>query len=61
MERAETAEDAGGENKSAGIANVFFIFLFPACYNVGYNALTYSTYYKAFTFGAILILDSVSC
>lgn len=42
MERAETAEDAGGENHAAGIANVFFIFLFPACYNVGYNALTYT-------------------
>jgi hypothetical protein len=44
MEKAEEATDRKSRNRSASIANVFFIFLFPACYNVGYNALTYSKF-----------------
>ncbi|KAF2193108.1 general substrate transporter [Zopfia rhizophila CBS 207.26] len=42
MQKATTAEKAGGQNKAAGIANVFFIFAYSPCYNIGYNALTYT-------------------
>jgi len=42
MEKAQTAKLAGGHNGSASIANVFFIFMYSPCYNIGYNALTYS-------------------
>jgi MFS family permease len=35
MERSMTAEANGGENKSAGIAVLFFIFAYKPCYNIG--------------------------
>jgi hypothetical protein len=44
MEKAQTAKLAGGYNRSASIANVVFIFMYSPCYNIGYNALTYSKY-----------------
>ena len=43
MERAQTAADAGTPNNSANIATLFFIYAYSPCYNIGYNALTYST------------------
>lgn len=42
MERAQTAEQAGTPNISANIATIFFIYAYSPCYNMGYNALTYS-------------------
>lgn len=42
MKFAKTAMDAGRENKSAGVATIFFIFAYSPCYNIGYNALTYT-------------------
>ena len=42
MERAQTAEDSGTPNNSANIAVLFFIYAYSPCYNMGYNALTYS-------------------
>ncbi|PSN62436.1 general substrate transporter [Corynespora cassiicola Philippines] len=42
MEKAQTAKEAGGHNNEASIANVVFLFLYSACYNIGYNALTYT-------------------
>lgn len=29
-------------NRAAASATIFFIFLYSPCYNIGYNALTYS-------------------
>lgn len=42
MERAQTAADAGNPNNAANIAVLFFIYAYSPCYNMGYNALTYS-------------------
>ena len=42
MERAQTAKLAGTPNNSANIAVLFFIYAYSPCYNIGYNALTYS-------------------
>ena len=42
MERAQTAEEAGAPNNAANIATLFFIYAYSPCYNMGYNALTYS-------------------
>lgn len=42
MERAQTAVDAGQPNNAANIAVLFFIYAYSPCYNMGYNALTYS-------------------
>lgn len=44
MERAQTAEKAGGSNNAANIAVLFFIYAYSPCYNMGYNALTYSEF-----------------
>jgi sugar porter (SP) family MFS transporter len=38
----KTAFDAGGNNKSAGIAALFFYFAYSPTYNIGNNALTYT-------------------
>jgi sugar porter (SP) family MFS transporter len=42
MERAQTAAQAGTPNNSANIATLFFIYAYSPCYNMGYNALTYT-------------------
>lgn len=42
MEKAQTAAEAGTPNGSANIATLFFIYAYSPCYNMGYNALTYS-------------------
>lgn len=42
MERAVTAKETGGKNQGASIATIFFIFAYSPCYNIGYNALTYT-------------------
>ncbi|KAK0708054.1 general substrate transporter [Lasiosphaeris hirsuta] len=48
MERAQTAADlfkaglAATPNKAANIATLFFIYAYSPCYNMGYNALTYT-------------------
>ncbi|KAI4595257.1 hypothetical protein KJ359_006931 [Pestalotiopsis sp. 9143b] len=42
MERAMAALDAGTTNSAAGAATIFFIFAYNPCYNIGYNALTYT-------------------
>jgi hypothetical protein len=43
FERLREAKDGGYTNKSAGIAALFFYFAYSPCYNIGNNALTYST------------------
>jgi len=47
MERAQTAADLkkankGEANQAANIAVLFFIYAYSPCYNMGYNALTYT-------------------
>lgn len=47
MERAQTAAEAakkglGVPNQAANIATLFFIYAYSPCYNMGYNALTYT-------------------
>lgn len=42
MQKAQTAAEAGTPNGSANIATLFFIYAYSPCYNMGYNALTYS-------------------
>lgn len=44
MEKAQTAADAGSPNNAANIAVLFFIYAYSPCYNIGYNALTYSKF-----------------
>ncbi|EGS20242.1 uncharacterized protein CTHT_0047580 [Thermochaetoides thermophila DSM 1495] len=41
-ERAQTAQDSGHPNRAANIATLFFIYAYSPCYNIGYNALTYT-------------------
>ncbi|KAL2140933.1 hypothetical protein VTI28DRAFT_3030 [Corynascus sepedonium] len=42
MERAQTAAAMGVPNQAANIAVLFFIYAYSPCYNMGYNALTYT-------------------
>jgi len=47
MERAQTAATAfknktGQPNQAANVATLFFIYAYSPCYNMGYNALTYT-------------------
>lgn len=42
MEEAMKALAADSTNQAAGVATIFFIFMYAPCYNIGYNALTYS-------------------
>ncbi|KAL1602709.1 hypothetical protein SLS60_006130 [Paraconiothyrium brasiliense] len=39
---AVTADKAGGHNGPASAASAFFIFAYQPCYNIGFNALTYT-------------------
>lgn len=39
---ATTANKAGGHNGPASAASAFFIFAYQPCYNLGFNALTYT-------------------
>jgi len=42
MKTTMAAIDRGQKNSSAAAATIFFIFAYAPCYNIGYNALTYS-------------------
>lgn len=42
MERAMTGKANGTPNNRANIATLFFIYMYSPCYNMGYNALTYT-------------------
>ncbi|KAL2192992.1 sugar transporter-like protein [Corynascus similis CBS 632.67] len=42
LQRIQAAQDAGGDNKAAGISGLFWYFAFAPCYNMGNNALTYT-------------------
>ncbi|KIW26295.1 uncharacterized protein PV07_09400 [Cladophialophora immunda] len=42
MQQSISAVEAGRTNAAAGTATIFFIFLYAPCYNIGYNALTYT-------------------
>lgn len=42
MQQSIKANDLGITNKAAGAATIFFIFAYQPCYNIGYNALTYT-------------------
>lgn len=42
MQQSIAAKNAGYTNKAAGAATIFFIFAYSPCYNIGYNALTYT-------------------
>jgi len=44
MQKATTAEKAKGHNGGASAASAFFIFAYQPCYNIGFNALTYSEF-----------------
>lgn len=44
LERAQTAVEAHHPNKAANVAVIFFIYAYSPCYNMGYNALTYSKF-----------------
>jgi hypothetical protein len=44
MERAQTAKKHGHKNQSANISTVVWMFIYSPCYNIGFNALTYSTF-----------------
>lgn len=41
---AVTANNAHGHNGPASAASAFFIFAYQPCYNIGFNALTYSEF-----------------
>ena len=42
MQQTMSAIDRGTTNSAAAAATIFFIFAYSPCYNIGYNALTYS-------------------
>ncbi|KIX00356.1 uncharacterized protein Z518_10495 [Rhinocladiella mackenziei CBS 650.93] len=42
MQQSIVAGEAGRSNSAAGAATIFFIFAYSPCYNIGYNALTYT-------------------
>ncbi|OAQ69242.1 MFS sugar transporter [Pochonia chlamydosporia 170] len=42
MQQSIAAKNAGYTNTAAGAATIFFIFAYSPCYNIGYNALTYT-------------------
>ncbi|PVI01474.1 general substrate transporter [Periconia macrospinosa] len=42
FQKATTAQKAGGHNGAAAAASMFFIFAYQPCYNIGFNALTYT-------------------
>ncbi|KEF52586.1 uncharacterized protein A1O9_11429 [Exophiala aquamarina CBS 119918] len=42
MQQAMVAKAEKRQNQSAGVATIFFIFLYSPAYNLGYNALTYT-------------------
>lgn len=42
LQKATAADAAGYINNGASIASLFFIFAYQPCYNIGFNALTYS-------------------
>lgn len=42
MERAISGKESGRPNDAANVATIFWIFAYSPCYNIGYNALTYS-------------------
>jgi hypothetical protein len=43
FEKLREAKNAKGKNQAASIAALFFYFAYSPCYNMGNNALTYST------------------
>jgi hypothetical protein len=45
FQQLRKAKDGKYTNKSAGIAALFFYFAYSPCYNIGNNALTYSTFH----------------
>ncbi|UKZ74651.1 hypothetical protein TrVFT333_002321 [Trichoderma virens FT-333] len=42
MEQSIAGNLINKPNKAAGAATIFFIFMYQPCYNIGYNALTYT-------------------
>ncbi|KAL7958032.1 general substrate transporter [Trichoderma compactum] len=42
MQQSIAGNLANHPNKAAGAATIFFIFAYQPCYNIGYNALTYT-------------------
>ncbi|XDG08143.1 hypothetical protein ABKA04_007758 [Annulohypoxylon sp. FPYF3050] len=42
MERAISGKESGRPNDAANVATIFWIFAYSPCYNIGYNALTYT-------------------
>lgn len=42
FQKLTEADDAGRTNQPASIAALVFYFVYPVCYNIGNNALTYS-------------------
>lgn len=56
MKYAQTAADAGTPNSAANVAVLVFIYAYSPCYNMGYNALTYS---KLFLLTSPSVLSTV--
>lgn len=50
FQKATAAEHAHGHNGAASAASAFFIFAYQPCYNIGFNALTYSKFKFKFLF-----------
>lgn len=57
MKFAQTAADGGAPNGAANIAVLFFIYAYQPCYNIGYNALTYSEFLCL----SSSVLDTCTC
>ncbi|KFY01250.1 hypothetical protein O988_02847 [Pseudogymnoascus sp. VKM F-3808] len=50
FEQLREAKNAGGNNRSASLAALFFYFAFSPCYNMGNNALTYTYLVELFPY-----------
>lgn len=42
MQKAQSGKESGQPNQAANVATLFFIYAYSPCYNMGYNALTYT-------------------
>jgi hypothetical protein len=45
MRYAQEGKELKMPNQAANIATLFFIYAYSPCYNIGYNALTYSGFF----------------
>ncbi|KAK5325329.1 hypothetical protein LTR70_002494 [Exophiala xenobiotica] len=50
MQQTMSAIARGATNNAAAAATIFFIFAYSPCYNIGYNALTYTFLVELFPY-----------